>query len=159
MASRTVTSEIAIVPDSELSEPTLMVEPSVSTHDAALAPSVSLALLPQPTNNRLDVAIKLPATRADLLTRDRVVRVLNNCMNNLSSYQQDSRPDGCRLANAGVGDAMKRRIGTLETQCFCGMSVRHEQINDALTRCLSAVQWVLRTVGQLAQGAPATGGR
>ena len=71
MASRTVTSEIAMVPDSEFSEPTLMVGPEVSTQDSAFAASVSLALLPQPDSNRLVAATKLPAARADRVNGER----------------------------------------------------------------------------------------
>ncbi|GAS98463.1 uncharacterized protein RMCC_5428 [Mycolicibacterium canariasense] len=68
MASRTVTSEIAMVPDSEFSEPTLMVEPAVSTQDAAaVVLSLSLALLPHPANTRAAAATTLPAARTDLL--------------------------------------------------------------------------------------------
>ena len=76
------------MPDRELSDPTLTVEPDVSTHDAAAAPSVSLALLPQPARRRLVVAIRLPAARADLLSRERVVPPLDNRMNNLSSCRE-----------------------------------------------------------------------
>ena len=72
----------------------MTVDPEVSTHDSAVAASVSLALLPQPANNRLVVATRLPATRADLLTNERVVRPLYNCMNNLSSCQQSPSADG-----------------------------------------------------------------
>ena len=74
MASRTVTSEIAMVPDSEFSEPTLMFDPEVSTHDAASVDVVSLALLPQPARTRAAVATTLPATRADLLSWGRAER-------------------------------------------------------------------------------------
>ncbi|EON31916.1 hypothetical protein GTC6_14939 [Gordonia terrae C-6] len=41
-----MTSEIAIVPDKEFSDPTLMVLPEVSTHDSALDADSSLAELP-----------------------------------------------------------------------------------------------------------------
>jgi hypothetical protein len=71
MAWRTVTSEIAIVPDSEFSEPTLTVDPDVSTHDAAFAESDSVALLPQPASTRLVAATTLPAARTDLLNEER----------------------------------------------------------------------------------------
>ncbi|EHI14185.1 hypothetical protein KEK_04367, partial [Mycolicibacterium thermoresistibile ATCC 19527] len=40
-----MTSEIAMVPDSELSEPTLIVGPEVSTHEAAPLDGASPALL------------------------------------------------------------------------------------------------------------------
>ena len=73
MASRTVTSEIAMVPDSEFSEPTLMVGPEVSTHDSAFAESVSVALLPQPANSRLVTATTLPALAPIFSTRSVVV--------------------------------------------------------------------------------------
>ncbi|BBX36692.1 hypothetical protein MMAG44476_24684 [Mycolicibacterium mageritense DSM 44476 = CIP 104973] len=64
---------MAIVPDNEFSEPTLMVGAEVSTHDFAFAASVSLARLPQPANNRPAMAITLPAANAELrnLARDR----------------------------------------------------------------------------------------
>src|SRR6476660_6427715 len=71
MESRTVTSEIAMVPDSEFSEPTLTFGPEVSTHDAASVAVVSLALLPQPVRIRAAVATRLPAAMADLLSGGR----------------------------------------------------------------------------------------
>ena len=59
-----------MVPDSEFSEPTLMVEPEVSTQDAAAAVlSLSLALLPHPDSTRAAAATTLPAARTDLLSR------------------------------------------------------------------------------------------
>jgi len=63
IAARTSAS---IVPDSELSAPTLMFGPEVSTHDAAFAESGSVALLPQPDSNRLVAATTLPALTAVL---------------------------------------------------------------------------------------------
>jgi hypothetical protein len=60
-----------MVPDREFSAPTLMVGPDVLTHDAAFAESDSVALLPQPDNNRLVAATTLPAARADLLNEER----------------------------------------------------------------------------------------
>jgi hypothetical protein len=65
MALRTVTSEIAIVPESEFRAPTLMVGPDVSTHDCAFAASFSVALLPQPASNKPVAATTLPTVRAD----------------------------------------------------------------------------------------------
>jgi hypothetical protein len=53
-----------MVPDREFSDPTLMVDPEVSTHDSAFAESVSVALLPQPANSRLTAATMLPAASA-----------------------------------------------------------------------------------------------
>ncbi len=82
--SRTVTSEIAIVPDSEFNEPTLMVGPEVSTHDAAFAESVSPALLPQPASSRLAAATTLPATSAERLKGWR----RGGCMDGLSGWRQ-----------------------------------------------------------------------
>jgi hypothetical protein len=70
-----------MVPDSEFSAPTLMLGPDVSTHDAAFAESDSVALLPQPDNNRLVAATTLPAARADLLKEER----RGGRMNSLSS--------------------------------------------------------------------------
>jgi hypothetical protein len=81
MASRTVTSEIAMVPDSEFSEPTLTVEPEVSTQDSALAPSVSLALLPHPDSTRPAVRRTPVVARADFLSVER----RGGRMENLSS--------------------------------------------------------------------------
>jgi hypothetical protein len=71
MALRTVTSEIAMVPDSEFSAPTLIVEPEVLAHDSAFAEPSSLALLPQPANSRLVTARTLPAASADRLKEER----------------------------------------------------------------------------------------
>lgn len=65
IAFRTVTSEIAMVPDSEFKAPTLMVSPEVSTHDSAFAESVSLALLPQPASSRLAAVTTHPAVSAE----------------------------------------------------------------------------------------------
>jgi hypothetical protein len=59
------------VPESEFSAPTLMVGAEVSTHDAAFAESDSVALLPQPDNNRLVAATTLPAARADRFNEER----------------------------------------------------------------------------------------
>ena len=93
MASRTVTSEIAIVPDSEFSEPTLMVEPEVSTHDSAFAESDSVALLPQPANSSAPAAMMLPVASADLLTEER----RGSRIDSLSLYQQRTSEDERRL--------------------------------------------------------------
>jgi hypothetical protein len=60
-----------MVPDSEFSAPTLMVDPDVSTHDATFAESDSVALLPQPASTRLVAATTLPAARTDLLNEER----------------------------------------------------------------------------------------
>jgi hypothetical protein len=73
-----------MVPDSEFRAPTLMVGPDVSTHDAAFAESDSVALLPQPDNNRLVAATTLPAARADLFNDER----RGSRMDSLSSRQQ-----------------------------------------------------------------------
>ncbi len=62
-----MTSLIAIVPDSELSEPTLIVSPDVSTQDAVdvvPAAEVSDALLPQAVRTRPRAASAAGAVRA-----------------------------------------------------------------------------------------------
>lgn len=66
--SRTVTSLMAIVPDSEFSDPTLIVSPpEVSTQDAAVdSPAVSDALLPQPVSTSPMAASAVGAARARL---------------------------------------------------------------------------------------------
>jgi hypothetical protein len=56
---------MAIVPDREFNDPTLIFGPEVSTQDAAFAVSVSLARLPQPASSKLATAIKLPAANVD----------------------------------------------------------------------------------------------
>ncbi|BBX02955.1 hypothetical protein MMOR_38910 [Mycolicibacterium moriokaense] len=90
MASRTVTSEIAIVPDSEFSEPTLIVGPEVSTHDSAFAESDSVALLPQPANSSALTARMLPVVSADLLNEER----RGSCIDSLSLCHQRTSADG-----------------------------------------------------------------
>src|ERR1700676_3818326 len=98
MESRTVTSDIAMVPDSEFSAPTLMVGPEVSAHDCVFAASVLLALLPQPDNNMLVATTTLPAARADLFNEE----CCGSRMNSLSSCQRRSLPIGIgRSAEAG----------------------------------------------------------
>jgi hypothetical protein len=87
MAWRTVTSEIAMVPDSEFSAPTLMLGPDVSTQDLAFAESVWVALLPQPLNKRLVAATTLPAARADLVNEER----RGSRIYSLSRFQQRSQ--------------------------------------------------------------------
>jgi hypothetical protein len=66
-----------------------MVDPDVSAHDAAFAESDSVALLPQPDNNRLTVATTLPAARTDLFNDDR----RGSRMDSLSSRQQRTSAD------------------------------------------------------------------
>jgi hypothetical protein len=56
---------MAIVPDSEFNDPTLIFGPDVSTQDVAFAVSVSLARLPQPARSKPATAIKLPAASVD----------------------------------------------------------------------------------------------
>jgi hypothetical protein len=94
MASRTVTSEIAIVPDNEFSEPTLIVGPEVSTHDVAFAESDSVALLPQPANSKALAATMLPVASADLLNEER----RGSRIDSLSLYRSAHR----RMASTGV---------------------------------------------------------
>ena len=55
-----------MVPESEFSEPTLMVSPEVSTQDAAALPPSSVALLPQAESSIEAVTTTLPANRNDL---------------------------------------------------------------------------------------------
>jgi hypothetical protein len=93
MASRTVTSEMAMVPDSEFKEPTLTVGPEVSTHDWAFAESDSVALLPQPASSRPAVATMLPVASADLLNEER----RGSRIDSLSLYQQRASEDERRL--------------------------------------------------------------
>src|ERR1700687_1527657 len=93
MASRTVTSDSAIVHDSEFSDPTLIVGPEVSTHDCVFAASVLLALLPQPDNSKLVATTTLPAARAGLFNEERC----GSRMNSLSSCQHHC------LANTSAG--------------------------------------------------------
>ncbi len=125
MASRTVTSEIAIVPDSEFSEPTLMVEPEVSTHDSAFAASVfgrlaSAARQQQGWPRRR----RFPSLAPTFSTRSVVVVALTAFPYVSSAHRMMSvdwsaefvTPRGCR-------------IGTLERLCFCEMTVCDEQIN------------------------------
>jgi hypothetical protein len=125
---------MAIVPDREFRAPTLMVGPDVSTHDAAFAESDSVALLPQPDNNRLAAATTLPAARADLFTEER----RGTRMHSLSSCQQRSSADE-RLLQRRSEDTAGCRIGTLDRLCFCEMSVCDEQINLSLGRNWFAV--------------------
>jgi hypothetical protein len=124
MASRTVTSEIAIVPDNEFSEPTLIVGPDASTHDVAFAESDSVALLPQPANSSALTATMLPVASADLLNEER----RGSRIDSLSLYQQRTSADGVDWSAEFV-TPRRCRIGTLERRCFCQMSVCDEQIN------------------------------
>jgi hypothetical protein len=78
-----------MVPDSELSAPTLIVGPDVSTQDVAFAESDSVALLPHPDNNKLVAATTLPAARADRFNEERGV----SRMDSLSRIQHRSSPD------------------------------------------------------------------
>lgn len=89
MALRTVTSEIAMVPDNEFSAPTLIVSPEVSTQDSAFAAPSSPARLPQPASIRLVAARTLPAARADRVKEYR----RECCMNSLSAHRQRSSAD------------------------------------------------------------------
>src|SRR5689334_15566921 len=95
MASRTVTSEMAMVPDSEFSEPTLILDPDVSTHDSDFAVSVSLALLPQPDSTSPAVSATPVAARNDRFNAER-----RRCIEALSCWERQAlghdRPVGPR---------------------------------------------------------------
>jgi hypothetical protein len=80
---------MAMVPESELSAPTLIVGPDVSTHDAVFAESDSVALLPHPDNNRLVTATTLPAVRTDRFNEERP----GSRMDSLSGGKQGSSAD------------------------------------------------------------------
>jgi len=71
------------VPDSEFSDPTLMVGPEVSTHDSVPTASVSPALLPQPASSSPVTATTLPTASVDRFPQIRP----GPCMNSLSVNQ------------------------------------------------------------------------
>jgi hypothetical protein len=107
-----------MVPDSEFSAPTLIVGPDVSTHDAAFAESDSVALLPQPDNNRLVAATTLPAARADRFNEDR----RGSRMDSLSGSKQGSSPDerrkeGTQIDNVGMSNRDVRSPVFLRNVC------------------------------------------
>lgn len=101
-----------------------MVDPDVSTHDAAAAVlSLSLALLPHPVSTRAAAAATLPAAMTDLVAP--LVRAGRR-----SRIYCLSIDFACREC----------RIGTLELAGFCGISVCDEQINLLVDRYWSAVR-------------------
>ncbi|WP_234783655.1 hypothetical protein [Mycolicibacterium celeriflavum] len=77
-----------MVPDSEFSAPILTVGPEVSTHDAALAESDSVALLPQPDSSNAIAATTPPALKAERFNEER----RTSRMDSLSREQQRSSP-------------------------------------------------------------------
>jgi len=70
----TVTSEIAIVPDSEFSEPIFTVGPEVSTQEAAAASLDASSLAPQAVSNRPVRASAVGTTSALVTRRERCRR-------------------------------------------------------------------------------------
>ncbi len=62
---------MAMVPDNEFSEPTLMFGPDVSTHESDFAVSFSVALLPQPDSARPTVTATPVAAKTDRFSAER----------------------------------------------------------------------------------------